>query len=132
MLKTGVSYGTKAQDIYDMCCDKYGWNRGKRGMFGRQQKLFADNVTPEGYAVWFISNSNLTGRDNGRIRNIVDRTTGTVTEEWNESLDYVVAPVRLIFIKNEQGRYVFFGVHRCTVDRMHRRKVSVRIADRYG
>lgn len=131
MLTAGTSYGTKAQDIYDICCEKYGWQRGKRGMFGLQQKLFAENVTPEGYAVWFISNSNLTGKTNGRIRNIVDRITGTVTEEWSEPLDYVVAPRRLIFIKDEQGRYIFFGVHKCTVDRLHRRKVSVRISDRY-
>lgn len=131
MLISGTSYGTKAQDIYDICCEKYGWQRGKRGMFGSQQKLFAENVTPEGYAVWFISNSNLTGKTNGRIRNIVDTVAGTVTEEWSEPLDYVVAPRRLIFIKDEQGRYIFFGVHKCTVDRLHRRKVSVRISDRY-
>ena len=131
MLISGTSYGTKAQDIYDICCEKYGWQRGKRGMFGSQQKLFAENVTPEGYAVWFISNSNLTGKTNGRIRNIVDTVAGTVTEEWSEPLDYVVASRRLIFIKDEQGRYIFFGVHKCTVDRLHRRKVSVRISDRY-
>ena len=44
MLIAGTSYGTKAQDIYDMCCEKYEWQRGKRSMFGSQQRLFAESA----------------------------------------------------------------------------------------
>lgn len=41
--------GSTAQSIYDMCCCKFKWDRSKRSFFGKQQVLYAEGATPEGF-----------------------------------------------------------------------------------
>ena len=58
-------YGGRAQAIYDECCKVFGWDSSKRYLFGLQQILYAEKVTPEGYSPWFLPHNNWTETKEG-------------------------------------------------------------------
>lgn len=128
--RSGRICGTKALEIYDECCELFGWKRGLRGEFGPQRRLWAGKATPENYDVWFVSRSNINGANNDSWNNTVDNARGTITVDWHIPFEGV-AGTRVTFVKNREGQYVFYGVYSCTLDYSARREICTRISDRY-
>ena len=128
--RSGRICGTKALEIYDECCELFGWKRSLRGEFGPQRRLWAGKATPENYDVWFVSRSNINGANNDSWNNTVDNARGTITVDWHIPFEGV-AGTRVTFVKNREGQYVFYGVYSCTLDYSARREICTRISDRY-
>ncbi len=101
---------TSAQPIYDACCEKFGWNIKKRYLFGRQQWLYAENATSEGYSPWFLAHNNWTDTKGGHWKNHI--FANKIEEIW-ASKDYSMTrdmTTRVVFAKNPKYGYVFLGV----------------------
>lgn len=109
------TYGGKAQVIYDAGCENFGWDKAQRYLFGPQRILYAKEVTPENYSVWFLSHNNFTKTINGNWYNKIDAQKGIIEEMWSEHQvgelnvykDYTK---RITFAKTKNG-YVFLGVY---------------------
>lgn len=105
-------YGGSAQPIYDECCRKFGWDNSKRYLFGRQQYLYAEGATPEGYSPWFLAHSNWTQTKGGEWSNKILRDT--IEEVWLKPNDgmYYDKTIRVMFAKTKSHGYVFIGLYR--------------------
>ena len=89
--------------------------------FGWQTPLYVDNATKEGYAAWFLANSNLTERSTKRWKNWIV-TTVTMHDTINEHYDPMFLRQvkqnqdihrRVVFAKTGVGiQYMFFGVYK--------------------
>lgn len=105
-------YGTRAQDIYDDCCKKFGWDYSKRYLFGMLQILYAKEATPERFSPWFLPHNNLTDTKGG---NWFNKIQGDIIEEmWLERDDrfYSDKTHRVTFVKNKSKEYIFLGVYK--------------------
>ena len=73
--------------------------------------LFCDNVTPEGYSVWFLPHSmNITGTSNGRVDNWI---YSDKVEQWwydKKNLGRPQKRKRIVFDKKD-GMYYFGGLY---------------------
>ena len=105
----GKIYGTVAKDIYEQGCRKFGWRDSEKGKFAKQQKLYSEIATPEGYSVWFLPHSNKTGTDNKSVKN---KIFANKVEQWWFDNNHYIAPKRkrLMFYK-EDNIYYFGGVY---------------------
>lgn len=112
-LEYGKIYGSKAFDIYSKACTFLDFDARKKFSFAPQRLLYATDCTKEGYSVWMVPNSELNGLTNGKWVNFVDLGNGTI-------LQYTVDPnylesaghdIRLTFVKQKSGDYVFIGVY---------------------
>ena len=112
-LKRNLSngYGGSAQPIYDECCDRFGWDRSQRYLFGKQQLLYAEGATPEGYSPWFLVHSNLTGTKGGNWSNKI--LQDTIEEVWEKPQYglYHDETTRVTFAKTKSYGYVFIGMY---------------------
>lgn len=108
---TWKALGTSAIAAYDYCCNKVGFLRSKRGLFGRQRPLYAQNATRENYSIWFICHNQYTGTSNGRWNNIIH--DDSIEEEWLKEKPEPDPVVRVTFARfPSAGGYVFLGVFR--------------------
>lgn len=107
-------YGGSAQPIYDECCEKFGWDNSQRYLFGKQRGLYAENVTHEGFNVWFLAHSNWTKTNGGEWSNKILRDT--IEEVWLKpqynSTYYRDEAIRVVFAKTKAHGYVFIGLYR--------------------
>ena len=108
------SYGTRAQDIYDDCCKKFGWDYTKRGLFAPQKPLYAASATPEGYSPLFLAHSNWIDTEPRKKENVIQEQT--LEERWREKYDpafYTDTYTRVVFAKRKEcaWNYVFLGVY---------------------
>jgi len=107
-------YGTRAQDIYDDCCKKFGWDYSKRSLFAPQKPLYAAGATPEGYSPLFLAHSNWTESKGSNWTNTI--TANTIEEKWDEiGYDfYHDNHTRVVFAKSKNcsWNYVFIGVYK--------------------
>lgn len=106
-------YGTRAQEIYEDCCKKFGWDYSQRGFFAPKKPLYAYNATPEGYSVIFLAHSNWTETKAKNKINIIKEKT--LEERWNvidDNAFYTDKYIRVAFAKSKQRGYVFLGVYR--------------------
>lgn len=105
-------FGGSAQPIYDVCCERFGWPRSQRHLFGRQQLLYAEGATPEGYSPWFLAHSNLSETMGGKWSNRI--SFNTIEETWKErQYDlYHDETIRVTFAKTKSFGYVFLGVYK--------------------
>ena len=108
-------YGTVALNIYDDCCNKFGWDSSKRYLFDKQCVLYAEGATPAGYSPWFLVHSNLTDTKDGNWFNRI-LSDGTVEEVWTEQEVglYTDESQRVTFTKTRNYGYVFLGIHKPT------------------
>ena len=135
-------YGTRAQDIYDDCCKKFGWDSTKRGLFAPQKPLYAAAATREGYSPLFLAHSIWTESKGGIFTNTI--TENTIEEKWNEiGYDfYHDNHTRVVFAKSKNcsWNYVFIGVYKPIGYREENLpngttrwiKIFERISDEYG
>lgn len=135
-------YGTRAQDIYDDCCKKFGWDYTKRGLFAPQKPLYAAGATPEGYSPLFLAHSNWTESKGSNWTNTITGTT--IEEKWDEvGYDfYHDEYTRVVFAKSKycNWNYVFIGVYKPVAHREEKLpngitrwvKVFERVSDEYG
>ena len=81
-------------------------------MFGRQQYLYAEGATPEGYSPWFLAHSNWTQTKGGEWSNKILRDT--IEEVWLKPNDgmYYDKTIRLMFAKTKSHGYVVIGLYR--------------------
>ncbi len=124
-LRSGVAYGKKALTIYHSCCKELGFDITKSSRFDLQQGLYAHNATPEGYGVWMLPHSDLTG-DAKSWANIIEGDY--IYEVWNK-VDYEDhKDVRIAFAKQGDGEYVFMGIYELQkVENINQRKDGVYI-----
>lgn len=116
-LIAGLPHGTRAIDAYDACCKDFGWKASKRWEFDKQQLLYAENATPEGYSVWMIVHANLCEKYDESITwyNIVKGDK--IEEIWNGShneLLFLDVSRRVTFVRERSdGKlvYKFLGVY---------------------
>ena len=126
-------YGGVAKSIYDFCCKKFGFDESKRGCFGKQKKLYAQNATKEGYAVWFLSNSNWTNTDNGVWKNTIEDDLELITQHSNDLKIEMASlgEIRVVFAKRN-GQYLFLGIYQCTSsDNIKKTDIYMRITSKY-
>ena len=124
------TYGTRAQAIYDDFCKKFGWDCTKSYLFGRQQILYAEKASPEGYSPWFLPHSNWTETKGGNWFNTI---RGDVIEEmWVEEQPrmHYDKTTRITFVKKKSGEYVFYGLYNPI--KVEEKKISEDIIDRNG
>ena len=107
------SYGTKAIDIYDSCCEVFNWSSWERSNFGMQKPLWKDDVTPEGYDAWFLCHNNFTNTTNYNKYNKIDLIGNKIEEIWfvRDFGLYEHNNKRVTFAKMD-GDYVFLGVYK--------------------
>lgn len=112
-LKIGYCYGTKAQDIFDTCCNVFGWDEHERGKYGALKKLYAKDAAGEGYSPWFLTHHVWIDPSFEKFEanwwNTI--TTDAVYEEWRE-VDhgfFTDFSKRITFAKTSKG-YVYIGV----------------------
>ena len=122
-LTRGVVYGTKANDVYTLCCEWFGWNRGLTKEFGMMKPLFAHRGADNGSLdVWMICHSNwyadilIDDVKSGtrKHRNYIHADLSRIDEfQQNAPFDDIY-PLqnRITFAKNKKGQYVFLGVYR--------------------
>lgn len=107
-------YGGNSLDVYSACCKALKWNNDLSYNFGRQgSSLFAENATPEGYAVWFLAHSNYTDNmDNQTWINKISDDQDLIYELWNDvSKSFDRALKRVVFAKTSNGKYIFLGIY---------------------
>lgn len=109
-LEFGKIYGNKALYIYDMCCAVLNFHPSKRENFQRRRILFAQNATPDGYAVWMLPHNNYTGDASSCWANIIEGDV--IYEAWNIHETGVINDTRVTFAKQGNGEYVFMGVYK--------------------
>ena len=105
-------YGTRAQDIYDDCCKKFGWDYSKRYLFGMMQLLYAKEATPEKYSPWFLAHNNWTETKGG---NWFNKIQGDIIEEMWTEIDnrfHNDNTLRVTFVKNKSKEYIFLGIYK--------------------
>lgn len=105
-------YGTRAQEIYDDCCKKFGWDYSKRYLFGMLQILYAEEATPEKYSPWFLPHNNWTETKGG---NWFNKIQGDIIEEMWTKIDnrfYNDNTLRVTFVKNKSKEYIFLGIYK--------------------
>ena len=105
-------YGGSAQPIYDACCDKFGWDKSRRYLFGKQQLLYAKGATREGCSPWFLVHSNLTDTKGGNWSNTILQD---IIEELWEKPQYGLyhdETMRVTFAKTKPYGYVFIRVYK--------------------
>lgn len=113
-ITTGM--GGKAQEIYDLCCQKFGFDKRLRSEFGMCRLLYASNATPEGYGVWFIAHNNLIEKSkNSRFSNVISGNLNKIYEIYDEKSDYYYdKSTRIVFAKVKTGKtyqYAFIGLY---------------------
>lgn len=109
-----LSYGTRAYDIYEEMCRRFGWYLFERNNFLPQNSLYSEKATQEGYAVHFICHNNWTQTDTGDWLNTIydDR----IEESWPTDKFYkpkyhhLIGEKRVVFAHNTKG-YAFIGVY---------------------
>ena len=121
-LKPYHFYGTAALNIYHKGCKKLGWKTGHDDDFDKHTILYSQNITPEGYSLWFLTHHSW-------IEDVKNVTTKNYTwwntigcdiihEDWIEhklnddhrhNLKYD-ASTRLTFAKGKNGQYFYIGL----------------------
>lgn len=107
------TYGKTAHKIYDSCVSYFGFNPHKKDLFLPQQLLYAQNCTKEGYVVWMLPHSDLTGDSNGKWANFIDVENREIIEYAfvKDFIPHKNDEKRVVFAKQEDGEYVFVGVY---------------------
>lgn len=108
-------YGGNSLDVYSACCKTFSWNNDLSYNFGKLwSSLFADNATPEGYAVWFLAHSNYSSNlINQPWINKISDNQDTIFELCNEGNKlFDLASNRVVFAKTSNGKYVFLGIYK--------------------
>ena len=157
MIWKGDDYWTHTGKLYDELSDEYGFDRSKRNNFGHQGALlYANEVSPEGFSVWCLTNTNWYRRPknkNGKecnwynfITRFRDNFCPEITEYWNKELWvkndkrsinlrdelYWRDDTRLVFVKMKDGKYCFLGIYKFTErDEQEKTKRYVLISDSY-
>jgi len=93
-------YGTRAQDIYDDCCKKFGWDYSKRSLFAPQKPLYAAGATPEGYSPLFLAHSNWTESKGSNWTNTITANMSCFTKN-----------MAIVYTKNNISLITFFIVY---------------------
>lgn len=117
-LESMHAYGNVAQDIYKECCSYFGWDYSYAGYFAKRQILYATNVTPENYSVWFLPHSNLNESESDRWQNLVSIDFNYIKEIWKDidstfDMFFDNDTARVTFIKQSDNKYLFLGIYVC-------------------
>ena len=106
-------YSSSAEEVYNMCCTKYGFDRSFAWLFGKRQELYAMDATKEGYSVWFLAHSNWTDTKGGKWSNEIKDGTNHIIEYWDKIDDRFNNDkrTRLVFAK-KQNQYLFLGIYK--------------------
>jgi len=139
MLIAGKFYGYKAKDVYDKCCENYGFDANLANRFSYRQRLYAGNATPEGYGCWCIANSNWNKSKGGSWQNTIAGNYRYIDEKWdknpNQVIDCFDSEKRLVFAKDPHHAdgYIFLGVYEPVVfDERSKTRRFERISDTYA
>lgn len=130
-------YGTNSKMIYINMCESFGWDKTQIGCFSRGRSLCAVRADRERIRdVWFIYNpkddanlTNVRDNDNKPIDTILDNGE-TIREIIPIHYETEHTPEKLVFAKNQNGKYMFLGIYKCNDEGTHTR-IWHRIATEY-
>lgn len=118
-LKIYHPYGTCALDIYRNGCKALTWREGLDKHFDQHTVLYARNVTPGKYSLWFLVHHSWIKKKeesserwwNTIGRDIVheDWIENRLTDEDRQNLKYDDS-TRLTFAKGKNGKYFYIGL----------------------
>lgn len=114
-LKRGGIYGTVAKNIYLECCKLFGWDVDKSGNFAKQQRLYSEMMIDGSlWGIWFWAHSNMTGtmQKDEKWVNVVDKDNPKlIYMHVDESVPFDArkAVNRIVFAKDQKGKYIFLG-----------------------
>ncbi len=101
---------SSAKKVYERGCSSFGWDSSQIGKFGMQQKLYADNCTPEGYAVWCVPHSTVFTEPHEPKTSWKNYVYKDRIEEFWQMVPNPTNRIRVVFIKTDIG-YRFAGVY---------------------
>ena len=136
-LLVSCAYGKKAIDVYEEACNVFGWDSSKKGYFSPKKMLYEKECTKEGYAVWFLTYSNLNNYNNSAANWIdyVSSNFEVVKEVW-KNLDerfFNDNEKRVTFAKQKNGQYIYLGIFQAKEwDEENKCKTFCRVAESYG
>lgn len=121
-------YGTNSKTVYVNMCNSFGWDKTQIGCFSRGRSLCAVRADKERKRdIWFIYNpnfdvnfTNVRDNDNKPIDTILDN--GEAIKEiipFHYETDHT--PERVVFAKNQNGKYTFLGIYKCNDEDTHTR-----------
>jgi len=138
MLTDNKFYGFKAKDVYNRCCNEYGFDPNLAKRFSYRQRLYAGNATPEGFGVWFIANNNWNKSKGGSWQNTIAGNFSWITEKWdknpNQVIDCFDSEKRVVFAKDPRHSdgYIFLGVYKPVLfDERTKTRRFERVASQY-
>ena len=116
VLSEGIIIGKRGIDVYDICCDYFGWDKGKRSFFDKHGIMYAYKVTPERYSVWMIVHNSLVEPSYNGVSSWYNVVKGDTLEEiWftddRGSAKVSDISIRVTFLKTKDG-YMFKGVYK--------------------
>ena len=131
------AYGSVAQEIYREGCSNFSWDYSAVGYFAKMKLLYCEDVTPEGYAVWFLPHSNLNDSESNRWKNLISYDFNYIKEVWKDidstfDMFFDKDTVRLAFAKQSNQKYIFLGIYVCDyVDFENYIKIYKRVGLKY-
>ena len=110
----GQVYGTNSKVIYENICKYLPRDKSLINNFGWHTSMYAQNATQEGYAVWLIGYSNITDASKEKKVNIISPDRKTITTYLdNENTSSYANELRVVFVKEKSGLFVFYGIYKC-------------------
>lgn len=106
-------YGKNAADIYYKAVKYLNFDSDKNVSFSFPNLLYAKDCTPEGYSVWFLPNSELNGKSNGKWANFIDEKKHKIIQYsfYGDKHKHEKGEKRIVFVKQNSEEYVFLGVY---------------------
>lgn len=130
-------YGNNEKDIYQEGIKIFNWNKSKLKSFCKDEVLYDTNCTPEGYSVWFLSNSYyLDGKSSPSPCGVISNDFSRILEWWDKKdfnlYNFFNFDNRLTFIKQKDGQYIYLGIYKVKdLDTKNGRRVFYRIGTNY-
>ena len=109
----GFQFEYNGYDVYNRCCDVFGFDKSKNTSFKRHSIMYARNATPEGYSVWFPVHNNLWEDFNDEHKWYNYIFDDVIEEVWLFDGGSLLNDMseRVTFVRNKEG-YCFYGIYR--------------------
>jgi hypothetical protein len=119
VLKRGITYGRKAWQIYEKCCETFGWDSALINKI--RWTCWARYVDKEKRYVWFVNHSNLTDTRVEWWKSTISTERlkyDTSAQEYDDAQpDPSESGERIVFAKlYKKDGYQFLGVYRIDGD----------------
>ena len=112
-------FGKTVRECYDNGIELFNWHEGLIPFWGNQPRLFYVPAINQNEGIWFISYSNLNQKNrrdpNHSFNNIFSEGYDRIEERYahlDRMNDCHIGQIRVTFVKNDYGQYLFLGVYK--------------------